>query len=284
MKRWLLILFILGLIAAYTGYRSAFSSNIKTPEGKEVELFIPTGSDYKVVTDKLQEKKLLNNMASFHGMAEFMNYTHQVKPGRYIIKDGMSNRELLVKLRSGDQSAVKFTFVKFRTQDQLADYVGKQLEMSKEDFLAVMKDRDFLRKYNGLTPETAMTVFIPNTYQLWWNIKPKDFFKRMFTEYKSFWNEERNAKRQKLKLNRLEVMALASIVEEETNKNDEKAKVAGVYLNRIRKGMLLQADPTVKYAVGDFSLRRILNKHLQIDSPYNTYLYPGIPPAPICTP
>lgn len=261
-----------------------FSSNVKTADGKNVELFIPTGSDYLAVANQLQGGKLLKDIRAFHMVSRMMNYTHQVKPGRYILKDGMSSRELITKLRSGDQSAVRFTFVKFRTPDQLAEYVGTQLEMTKEEFLGIMNDPDFLKKHSGLTPETAMTVFIPNTYEVWWNIKPKAFFERMFSEYKKFWNDERNAKRQKLKLNRLEVMALASIVEEETNKNDEKPKVAGLYLNRIRKGMLLQADPTVKFAVGDFALRRILNKHLQVDSPYNTYIYPGVPPAPICTP
>ncbi|MEM8887994.1 MAG: endolytic transglycosylase MltG [Bacteroidota bacterium] len=284
MKRWLIILFIVGLGFGYYGYRMIFSSNVKTPDGKDTEIFIPTGADYLTVANKLQEGKFLSDIRAFHMVSRMMNYTHTVKPGRYVLEDGMSSRELITKLRSGDQSPVKFTFVKFRTKDQLAEHVGNKLEMDKDEFLAVLNDKDFLKKHNGLNPETAMTIFIPNTYEMWWNVKPKDFFKRMFSEYKKFWNEERNAKRQKLKLNRLEVMALASIVEEETNKNDEKSKVAGVYLNRIRSGMPLQADPTVKYAVGDFTLRRILNKHLQVDSPYNTYLYPGIPPAPICTP
>ena len=156
--------------------------------------------------------------------------------------------------------------------------------MSDSDFLAVLNDAEFLKKHNGLTPETAITVFIPNTYEVWWTEKPREFFERMFNEYKKFWNEERNTKREKLRLNRLEVMTLASIVEEETNKNDEKERMAGVYLNRVRNSWPLEADPTVKFAVGDFTIKRVLNKHLQTDSPYNTYLYPGIPPGPICTP
>ena len=261
-----------------------FSSSVSTKGGEKQEFLIPTGSDYVTVAEKLKEEKLITDVRGFHRLADWMNYPANVKPGRYVLEDGMSLRQLITKLRSGDQQPLRFTFVKFRTKDQLAEYVGKKMEMSKDDFIAVLNDREFLSKHNGLTPETAMTIFIPNTYEVWWTEKPRDFFKRMFSEYKKFWNEDRNNKRKKLGLNRLEVMTLASIIEEETNKNDEKKRIAGVYLNRVRKRWPLEADPTVKYAVGDFAIKRVLKSHLQIDSPYNTYLYPGIPPAPICTP
>ncbi|MEL6588713.1 MAG: endolytic transglycosylase MltG [Bacteroidota bacterium] len=285
------VLVILGLVG-YTYIDKIFGANVSTPDGKEYVFFIPpsqhdfkrAGIDYREVGQQLLEAKLIRDPEAFHWVAEQMNYPRHVYPGRYILKDGMSTRELITLLRSGQQTPMNFTFVKFRTQQQLADYVGKELAMTPEQMMDVFRDTEFLKKHNGLTTETAMTIFIPNTYELYWNISPRAFFEKMFDQYKSFWNDSRNAKRRKLKLNRLEVMTLASIVEEETNQNDEKARVAGVYLNRIRKGMPLQADPTVKFAVGDFSLRRILNKHLQTDSPYNTYLYPGLPPAPICTP
>ncbi|MCB0839403.1 MAG: endolytic transglycosylase MltG, partial [Bacteroidetes bacterium] len=198
--------------------------------------------------------------------------------------DGISNRDLVTLLRSGKQEPIQFTFVKFRTKQQLADYVDEKLMISAKDIMDVMDDKDFLAKRSGLTPEIAMAIFIPNTYEIYWNISAEDFYDRMFKEYKRFWNDERNKKRDRWGLNRLEVMTLASIVEEETNRNDEKATVAGVYLNRIRNKWPLEADPTVKYAVGDFSIKRVLNVHLQVDSPYNTYLYPGLPPSPICTP
>ena len=156
--------------------------------------------------------------------------------------------------------------------------------MKEEDLLKVLNNKSFLKRTAGLTPENVLAVFIPNTYQIYWNITPEEFLKRMYKEYRAFWNDQRNELREAKKLDRLEVMTLASIVEEETNKVDEKPSVAGLYLNRIRKRWKLEADPTVKYAVGDFGLRRILNTHLEVDSPYNTYKYQGIPPGPICTP
>jgi UPF0755 protein len=292
-KYWILIAILLaGLLIGYNYVDKIFGRNVSTPDGKPFSLYIPpsahdfsrAGVDYREVGQLLLENKLIRDPQDFHWVAEQMNYPNHVYPGHYVLTDGMNNRELISLLRSGQQEPINFTFVKFRTQDQLATYVSEKLAMNKQQMLDVFQDKEFLKKHNGLTPETAMAIFIPNTYELYWNVSPRDFFDRMFKEYKRYWNDSRNNKRRKLGLNRLEVMTMASIVEEETNKNDEKARVAGVYLNRIRKGMPLQADPTVKFAVGDFSLRRILNKHLQVDSPYNTYLYPGLPPAPICTP
>jgi len=285
------ILVVLAIVG-YNYVEKIFGANVSTPESKDFVFFIPpsqhdfkrAGVDYREVGQMLIDDKLIRDPEAFHWVAEQMNYPRHVYPGRYILKDGMSTRELITLLRSGQQTPMDFTFVKFRTKEQLADYVGEQLAMNPQQMMDVFADTEFLKKHNGLTPETALAIFIPNTYELYWNISPRAFFDKMFDQYKQYWNDDRNAKRRKLKLNRLEVMTLASIVEEETNQNDEKGRVAGVYLNRIRKGMPLQADPTVKFAVGDFSLRRILNKHLQTDSPYNTYLYPGLPPAPICTP
>ncbi|MEO0899107.1 MAG: endolytic transglycosylase MltG [Bacteroidota bacterium] len=281
---WLLLLAGGGFAAYNFVYQPIFGSNVKTPDGKDLEFFIPTGHDYIEVGNKLLDEKIIKDPRSFHWLAEQMNYPKHVYPGRYIIKNGMSNRELIGLLRSGLREPIDFTFVKFRKKQDLAKHIGERLEMSSQDISDVMEDQSFLKKQGGLNPELAMMIFIPNTYEMHWHIKPKEFYERMFKEYKRFWNEDREAKRKKLNLTRKEVMTLASIVEEETNKNDEKARVAGVYLNRVRKKWPLEADPTVKYAVGDFTLRRILNKHLKYDSPYNTYLYPGIPPGPICTP
>ncbi len=283
---WILLLILLAV--AYFGYRHIyqpiFSPNVQTEEGKPQEFFIYKGWDYQRVGQTLMKQKLIRDVEAFHWVAEQMNYPRHVYPGRYLIEDGMSTRELVQLLRSGKQTPMNFTFVKFRTKEQLAKYAGKQLEMSSRDLLLLLNDPEYLKRFNGLRPDIALTIFIPNTYELYWNIEPKEFVQRMYAEYKRFWNDNRNRQRQALRLSRLEVMALASIVEEETNQNDEKPTVAGVYLNRVRKKWPLEADPTVKYAVGDFALRRILNKHLQTDSPYNTYLYPGIPPGPICTP
>jgi len=289
--KWLknpLVLFGLLLVLLWIGYtkvyQPVFAPNVKTENGQSLEFYIHTGWDYEKVGQELLERKLIKDVTAFHWVARQMNFPRHVYPGRYMIEGGMSTRELITLLRSGKQTPIKFTFVKFRTKEQLAEYVGEKLEMSSRDLLEVLNDEEFLKKHNGLRPDIALTVFIPNTYELYWNISPRSFFERMYKEYKAFWNDERNAKRQKYRLSRLEVMTLASIVEEETNKSDEKPRVAGVYLNRVRKKWPLEADPTVKFAVGDFTLRRILNSHLQTDSPYNTYLYPGIPPGPICTP
>lgn len=283
---WILLLILLA--AAYLGYsriyQPIFAPNVQTEEGKPQEFFIYTGWDYQRVGEALMKQKLISDVQSFHWVAEQMNYPRHVYPGRYLVEDGMSTRELVQLLRSGKQTPMNFTFVKFRTKEQLAEYAGEQLEMSSRDLLLLLDDPEYLKRFNGLRPDIALTIFIPNTYELYWNIEPKEFVQRMYTEYKRFWNDNRNRQRQALNLSRLEVMTLASIVEEETNQNDEKPTVAGVYLNRVRKNWPLEADPTVKFAVGDFALRRILNKHLQTDSPYNTYLYPGIPPGPICTP
>ncbi|MDX2283695.1 MAG: endolytic transglycosylase MltG [Bacteroidia bacterium] len=290
MKKWLSrpVVWLAVLAAAalliIPYYRKVFAPNTVTPDGKPAELLIYTGWDYTSVGDQLIKQKLLRDAKSFHWVAERMGYPGNVRPGRYLIPDGMSNRALLTLLRSGKQAPVRFTFVKFRTREQLANYVDEKLEMNAADLLEVMSDAGYLDRFNGLTPETAISVFIPNTYEVYWNVTPRDFYKRMYTEYQTFWNDERNRKREKLGLNRIEVMTLASIIEEETNQQDEKPVMAGVLLNRIRKGIKLEADPTVRFAVGDFTIRRVLQEHLQTDSPYNTYLYPGIPPGPICTP
>ncbi|MEZ4848496.1 MAG: endolytic transglycosylase MltG [Bacteroidia bacterium] len=280
----LLVIALVAVLFVLPYYRSVFSSAVQTSDGKPAEFFIYEGWDYIRVGEELLAQKLISDPEGFHWVAEKMNYPNHVYSGRYIIDDGISNRDLVTLLRSGKQEPIQFTFVKFRTKQQLADYVDEKLMISAKDIMDVMDDKDFLAKRSGLTPEIAMAIFIPNTYEIYWNISAEDFYDRMFKEYKRFWNDERNKKRDKWGLNRLEVMTLASIVEEETNRNDEKATVAGVYLNRIRNKWPLEADPTVKYAVGDFSIKRVLNVHLQVDSPYNTYLYPGLPPSPICTP
>lgn len=282
---WILLALVLvGIFIVYPYYQRIFAPNVTIAEGDQQEFFIPTGSDYVQVGEKLLSEKLINNPKAFHWVAEQMNYPNHVYPGRYMLKNGMTTRELVQLLRSGKQSPMDFTFIKFRTLDQLAEHTSEKLEMSRADLLQVLKDQEFLSGM-GLTEQTTIGIFVPNTYELYWTISPKAFVKKMYDEYRAFWDKNsRNAKREKLNLTRMEVMSIASIVEEETNLASEKATIAGVYLNRIRRKMPLQADPTVKFAVGDFTIRRVLNKHLAVESPYNTYLNAGIPPGPICTP
>lgn len=275
----LAVLIVAG-IGAYKIYDWVFEAGVNMPQ---YELFIPTGSNYATVYKKLTEDKVLTEPKGFDFTAKQMKYPEKVKPGRYILKKGMSNREIVGKLRLGDQDPIKFTFTKFRLKKDIIKAISGDFEFKAEELQKLMDDDDFLKDY-GLTSNTAIAFFIPNSYNIKWNTTAKEFFERMKFEYNQFWNESREGKRKKLNLSRLDVMTVASIVEEETNQNDEKARVAGVYLNRLRQNWNLGADPTVKYAVGDFTLKRILNVHTAVKSPYNTYQVIGLPPGPICTP
>ena len=185
--------------------------------------------------------------------------------------------------RSGSQSPVRVTFTSLRTVEDLAGRLGERLYADSAEFLAVMTDGNMARRF-GFEPEEYIAMFIPNTYEFYWTVTPEGFAERLSREYERFWDGERDGKLTRSGLTRAEAATLASIVEEETAVSDEMATIAGVYINRIKKDMLLQADPTVKYAAGNMSLRRVLNKHLAIDSPYNTYIYKGLPPGSIRIP
>jgi UPF0755 protein len=191
--------------------------------------------------------------------------------------------ELVRKLRNGQQDPVKLQFNSLRTKEQLAGRIAEQIMADSMSLITLMNDPEFLKQYE-VTPATVISLFIPNTYEVFWNIKAENLFKRMKKEYDHFWTSERKAKAAAIPMTQEEVIILASIIQEETNKKSEYPIIAGLYINRLRKKMPLQACPTVKYAVGDFTLQRILHKHLKVDSPYNTYKYPGLPPGPIRTP
>ena len=195
----------------------------------------------------------------------------------------MSNIQLVRLLRSGNQVPVKVTFNNVRTKEDLAEKITANLEVSKEQFLDLLQDSVYIRKFD-FDEETIMSMFIPNTYELWWNTSAEGLFDRMYREYQSFWTEDRKQKAKSLGLSQKEVSTLASIVQAESQKADERPKIAGVYLNRMKIGMPLQADPTLVFATGDFTLKRILNVHKEIESPYNTYKYTGLPPGPINLP
>ncbi|MEM8900688.1 MAG: endolytic transglycosylase MltG, partial [Bacteroidota bacterium] len=274
----------IGALVALSYYQRVFSSNVVIEDAEEAAFYIPTGSDYVTVGEKLLAEKRIKNAKAFHWVAEKMNYPNHVYPGRYILEDGMSTRELVTLLRSGKQTPMRFTFNKFRSLEDFAVHTAENLEMTKTALMQTLNDEEYL-KTMGLTKETVMGILVPNTYELYWNVSPQAFVDRMYKEYRAFWDKnDRNQRRTNWGLTRMEVMTLASIVEEETNKTDEKATMAGVYLNRIRTGMLLQADPTVRFAHQDFTIKRVLNSHLAYDHPYNTYKYKGVPPGPICTP
>lgn len=272
-------LFLIGGVLSLAMYSMILASNVK----RDGFLYIPTGSSYKQVQDSLQKHDFLKNYASFESWQKIKKYQNYVKSGRYSLRKGMTNRQLVNILRSGQQTPVKLTFNNVRTLKQFVQIISTQIEADSAELMKVFLDNELLKEKQFSAFELN-AIFIPNTYEFWWNTNALQFLERMLEEYHKFWNTQRIQKARNLNLSPMQVSIIASIVEEETKKNDEKPLIASVYINRLKKDMLLQADPTVKYAMGDFGLKRILNIHLSYDSPFNTYQYKGLPPGPICFP
>lgn len=207
----------------------------------------------------------------------------KVRTGRYSLSSSQGTFSFFRTLRNGLQAEISLTLLPVRSMDMMAELLGQQLMTDADTWKALFRDKKFLSQY-GITPATLPTLFIPNTYRLYWNITPEKFFARMEKEKAAFWNDVRHEKVRQTGFTPEEIVILASIVEQETAFAPEKPDVAGMYINRLRQGMKLQADPTIKFALGDFTLRRILFEHLSVNSPYNTYLYEGLPPGPIGIP
>lgn len=274
---------VLGISLTFYFYQVFFSANTLIESDKAYLLEIPSNSVYKNVVDKLYEERVINDAVSFSFVAKILGYQEAVKPGLYQIEPKMNNLQLVRMLRSGQQTPVRVTFNTVRTQEELAEKISVNLEVSKEQVLELLQDSVYIRKF-GFEEETVMSLFIPNTYEFWWDTSAEELFERMHKEYQSFWTEARSQKAQDLGLSKEDVSTLASIVQAESQKSDERPKIAGVYLNRLRIGMPLQADPTLVFAAGDFSIKRLTAKQMAIDSPYNTYKYAGLPPGPINLP
>ena len=274
---------VLAISLTFYFYQVFFVANTLVESDKPYLLKIPSNSVYKNVVDKLYEERVINDALSFSFVAKVLGYQDGVKPGLYQIEPKMNNLQLVRMLRSGQQTPVRVTFNTVRTQEDLAEKISVNLEVSKEQFLELLQDSVYIRKF-GFEEETVMSMFIPNTYEFWWNTSAAELFERMHKEYQSFWTEARSQKAQDLGLSKEEVSTLASIVQAESQKSDERPKIAGVYLNRLRIGMPLQADPTLVFAASDFSIKRLSAKQMAIDSPYNTYKYAGLPPGPINLP
>jgi len=274
---------VLGISLTFYFYQVFFSANTLVESDQPYLLKVPSNSVYKNVVDQLYEEKVINDAVSFGFVAKILGYQEAVKPGLYTIEPKMSNLQLVRMLRSGQQTPVRVTFNTIRTKEDLAEKISANLEVSKEQFLELLQDSDYIRKY-GFEEETVMSLFIPNTYEFWWDTSAEELFERMHKEYQIFWTDARKQKAQDLGLSQQEVSTLASIVQAESQKSDERPKIAGVYLNRLRIGMPLQADPTLVFAAGDFSIKRLTAKQMAIDSPYNTYKYAGLPPGPINLP
>lgn len=279
----LMALIILALIAALTLFRFVLKSNVNTFGLEAVSIYIPTGSTYADVKSILYSKVLIINKHAFEWVAGRKNYPAKIHPGHYVIKPGMSNNDLVNLLRSGIQTPVDVIFNNIRKKEELAGKVSRQIEADSISLLKCWNDKDFLKTLQT-SPEKVLMIFIPNTYEFWWTTDAYTFTTRMHKEFLKFWDEERKRKAKSARLSLEEVIILASIVEKETQKNDEKPTIAGVYINRLKKDWPLQADPTVVYAWGDFEMKRVLTYHTKIESPYNTYLHRGLPPGPICMP
>lgn len=280
-----IILTITGGVGAYLAYRIIKQPNLALGNKKSKIIFIPTGSDFNDVLELLSKDGLLIDPVSFEWLAKQKQYTENVKPGRYRLLARMGNNELINILRSGMQEPVNVAFHSLRTKEELVSRICNKLEADSLELISYLNDRQYMQENFGMDANSALSLFIPNTYEFYWNTSAEDFLKRMAKEYKNFWTEERKAKAKKLGLSQTEVAILASIVQaEQWRHNDEKAIIAGLYLNRLRMGMALQSDPTIIYALGDFSIKRVLNKDKQIDSPYNTYKYLGLPPGPVNLP
>ncbi len=259
------------------------SPNLNVKGEETFVLYIPEGASYDQVLDSLRAHRMIHDEIAFGFMTRRKSYRDNVKPGRYEIAPNSSNNTVVSKLLSGRQDPVKLTFNNVRTKEDLARKIGNRLAFDPQ-ILVEKLNNDSVVQHLGFNQATVMNMFLPDTYFIYWTVSPDDFLERMKTEYTKFWNSERLEKAAGIDLTPDEVGTLASIVQSETNKKDEMPVVAGVYINRLAIGMPLQADPTVKFAVGDFTLKRILHKHLAVDSPYNTYKNKGLPPGPIALP
>jgi UPF0755 protein len=282
-KLIMLVLLIAGLAFAYIFYQKVYKSNVSVGDNENGYFYLYSNWDFKEVVKQLHDQRLIEDEESFIWLAKKLHYGKKIYPGRYKLKNGMSNRELINMLRSGQQEPIKLTFNNARTKEILAGKIARQIEPDSIDMLKAICDESLIGRY-GFNKQNIAAMFIPNTYQLYWNLSSTEILERMQNEYKKFWNDKRIAKAKDAGLTKLEVSIIASIIEEETQKNDEKPIIAGVYINRLKKGMKLEADPTVKFALGDFDIKRVLKRHLTYDSPYNTYMYAGLPPGPICVP
>lgn len=270
---------IILLTILFVGYDLFFARNVKPVSGRAV-IYIHDGSSYNEAMDSVKANLVVDNIRILEKLAVRKNYPNNVKPGRYVIDKPMSYNALVNILRGGKQTPINITFGRLRTLNDLAGKIGGQIEADSTEIIEFLTEEQNYSK-DGFKRETIIALFIPNTYELYWNTSARKLYNRMYREFKGFWNTERTRKSEEIGLSPVEVSILASIIDEEASKSDEKPRIAGVYLNRLRKGIPLQADPTIKFAVNDFKLNRVLYKHLEIDSPYNTYKYPGLPPGPI---
>jgi len=246
-------------------------------------LYIRTGMNYDQVVASLEKDTVLKSPALFKWLARRMDYPDNIKAGKYEIRKDMSLMSILRMLHNGRQTPVHLAILKVRTREGLASMAGRKFEPDSAAIAQFITNNDSLSAF-GVDTNTFMTIIFPNTYTYFWNTPPSGIFKKMYNAYKAWWIPERIEKAREKGLTPTTAYILASIVEEETNAAADKGKIASVYLNRMAKGMKLAADPTVKFALKDFELKRVYEKYTHVESPYNTYRHEGLPPGPICTP
>jgi len=276
---WLISLFAISILGGGWAWKTALKPNTVERDGRFV---LTEGTPLDSVAAKLTAEGRIEDAGSFLRYLGWRDWDSEdaLRPGRYVIPGGMDNRALARLLRSGSREAVKVRFNAVRLPENLAEKVADQMAFDEVELFSAMKD-PLTAARNGTNVEGFRTRFIPNTYELWYDLSAPDFVERMTLEWKKWWSLKRRAQAERLMLTPEEVGILASIVKAETSRLDEAPTVAGLYMNRLRRGMRLQADPTLIYALGDFSIRRVLNVHREIDSPYNTYVHKGLPPGPI---
>lgn len=283
MKKVINVIIVLALLGAAGGgyvYYNWMLKSITQFDQDEVVVYVKTGTSYESFKDQLEALDF-KFPTGFDWLAQKKNLKSPIKGGKYRLKKGLSAADLINKMRIGDAESVSVTFNNIRLKTELAGKIGAQIEADSMSIIQLLNDGEFLSKY-GMKKSNAMVLFIPNTYQFKWNTSAEELFDRMAQEFKTFWNEERLSKAKKIGLSQTEVATLASLVEAEQSKiKEEWPVIAGLYINRIHKGMKLQSDPTVVYAMQDFTINRVLTEYTKIDSPYNTYRYKGLPPGPI---
>jgi UPF0755 protein len=277
-----LVLIIIVILAGtgYFYYQRYYGPNVTD---KQEYLYIHTGATYDDVYKTIREQDIVKDSLTFNDAAKGKHYVTRVKPGRYHLHEGMTNRELINMLITGRQEAVKLAIKNFRLKENFAGFVGKKMEADSASIINLLDSAEYVKKF-GFNTENVYTMILPNTYDIYWNTTPHKIFNKLYDEYEKFWTTERKQKATAIGLNPVKVTILASIVDAEALHDSEMPTIAGLYLNRMKKGMKLEADPTVIFAAHDFTIHRVLNKQLAINSPYNTYMYTGLPPGPIMMP
>lgn len=274
-------LFVIGVAGVLFIYLTIWKENSQ-PNSSQT-LIIQKDASFEQVLDSIEKYHFVQDINTFKRTAEWLDYPSKIKAGKYLIKEGENNYHFINRLILGQHYPVKFTFNNIRTKAQFIEKVKGKFLFPAEDLQFLLDDPQFTQQY-GFTPENILVAFIPDSYEIYYDIDANQFFERLYSYYQQFWNNQRVDQAQKIGLTPIEVSILASIVDEESNIKDEKPIIAGLYINRLHQNWNLEADPTVKFAVGDFSLKRILYIHTEVDSPYNTYKYGGLPPGPIRIP